>query len=56
MEPPRRALPLTVREQSSQHGAPQRLHALNTTAACWYQGVRNSAGTVRRIGREMTPA
>src|SRR5713101_6844455 len=56
MEPPRSALPLTVLKKSSRHCAPQRMNALNTTAAFWYKGVRNIAGTVRRICREMTPA
>ncbi len=56
MEPPRSALPLTVRKKSSRHGAPQRMNALNTTAAFWYKGVRNIAGTVRMLCREMTPA
>src|SRR6266853_5704710 len=35
--------------------APQRLNALNTTAAFWSKGVRHSAGTVRMLCREMTP-
>jgi hypothetical protein len=33
--PPRSALPLTSLEKSSRHGAPQRMNALNTTAAFW---------------------
>jgi len=32
------------------------MNALNTTAAFWYKGVRNIAGTVRMICREMPPA
>src|SRR5712692_3424426 len=56
MEPPLSAFPLTVLEKSSRHCAPQRMSALNTTAAFWYKVVRNIAGTVRMICREMTPA
>jgi hypothetical protein len=50
------AFPLTVLEKSSRHGAPQRIHALNTTAAFWEKGVRHMAGTVRMMWREITPA
>jgi len=32
---PRSALPLTVLKKSSRHCAPQRMNALNTTAAFW---------------------
>jgi hypothetical protein len=55
MAPPWSALPRTVLEHSSRHGAPQRMPALPRTAACWEQGVRNLAGTVRMLGRSITP-
>jgi hypothetical protein len=32
------------------------MHALQTTAACWSQGVRHIAGTVRMLWREITPS
>ncbi len=51
MEPPLSALPLTVLEKSSRHGAPQRMNALNMTAACWEKVVRTIAGTVRMLWR-----
>ena len=51
MEPPLRAFPLTVLEPSSRHGAPQRINALNTTAALWEKVGRNIAGTVSMMCR-----
>ena len=56
MEPPRNGVSRTVLETSSRHGAPQRLHALPTSAAWWSTVVRNRAGPVRMLGRESTPA
>ena len=56
MEPPLSAFPLTVLEKSSRHGAPQRINALNTTAALWEKVGRNIAGTVSMMCREITPA
>src|SRR6266542_1888526 len=56
MEPPLSAFPLTVLEKSSRQCAPQRINALNTTAALWEKVVRNIAGTVRMMCREITPS
>src|SRR4029450_11236059 len=56
LEPPWRAWPLTVLEQSSRHCPPQRLNARNKTAAFLEKVVRHSAGTVRMLGRYITPS
>ena len=56
MAPPLRAWPLPSRSQSARQGAPQRLPARTTTAACWEQVGRHMAGTVRLLCREMPPA
>jgi hypothetical protein len=54
--PPWSALPLTSPEPSSRHCTPQRLHARHTTGAVWETMGRNIAGTVRRMGRYLTPS
>ena len=56
MEPPLSALPLTALEKSSRHWTPQRLNALNNTGAWWSKVVRNMAGTVRMMWREIPPS
>jgi hypothetical protein len=54
--PPVSALPLPRREKASRHWAPPRLTALQTPAARWSKVIRHMARTLRRMGREMTPA
>ena len=43
-------------EKASQHGAPHRLKALSTPAAFCSKVLRNIAGTVSMLCREMTPS
>jgi hypothetical protein len=56
MDPPLSAWPLTSLKKSSRHGTPHRLNVLNKTAALWQKVVRNMAGTVKMMWREITPS